>query len=181
LIVDRATTDSPAAFAEGVRGRLATLYQRHADSTARLAYLLTGDRTLAEDLMQEAFVRSAKRLAHLRDPDSFDAYLRRAVVNLARSHFRRRRLEREYLLRHAAGGDSTTEPEVDPYPSLKGALLTLPPRQREAVVLRFYEDLSERQTADVMRVRPGTVKALVAQAMASLRDTVTREGGRSDD
>src|SRR6266566_9470783 len=69
--------------------RLGTLYGRHAPGAVRLAYLLTGDPALAEDLVQDAFVKLAGRLAHLRDPEAFDAYLRRTVVNLANSHFRR--------------------------------------------------------------------------------------------
>src|SRR2546430_8663604 len=80
-------------------GRLGELYRDHAEPALRLAYLLTGDRGLAEDLVQEAFVRVAGRFVQLRDPDAFGAYLRRAVVNLANSHFRRRRVERTYLAR----------------------------------------------------------------------------------
>ena len=65
----------------------------------RLAYLLTGDRAVAEDITQDAFVRVSGRLAHLREGAAFDAYLRRAVVNLAKNHFRRRAVERAYLER----------------------------------------------------------------------------------
>src|SRR5438034_11696195 len=83
-------------------GRLGELYLRHAHDAVRLAYLLTGDRQLAEDLVQDAFVRLAGRLVHLRDPGAFDAYLRRTIVNLANSHFRRKRVERSYLDRTAA-------------------------------------------------------------------------------
>src|SRR5205085_4399679 len=80
-------------------GRLGELYVRHADDAVRLAYLLTGDRALAEDVVQDAFVRLAGRLVHLRDPAAFPAYLRRTVVNLTNSHFRRKRVERSYLAR----------------------------------------------------------------------------------
>ena len=80
-------------------GRLGELYVRHADDAVRLAYLLTGDPALAEDLVQDAFVRLAGRLAHLRDPGAFHAYLRKTVVNLSNSHFRRRKVERAYLER----------------------------------------------------------------------------------
>src|SRR5213083_2990999 len=83
-------------------GRLGELYVRHADDAVRLAYLLTGDRALAEDLVQDAFVRLAGRLVHLRDPGAFEAYLRRTVVNLANSFYRRKRLERAYLKREQA-------------------------------------------------------------------------------
>src|SRR5436189_6148143 len=80
-------------------GRLGELYLRHADDAVRLAYLLTGNRDVAEDLVQDAFVRLAGRLVHLRDPGAFDTYLRKTVVNLANSYFRRRRVERTYELR----------------------------------------------------------------------------------
>src|SRR5947208_13489642 len=80
-------------------GRLGELYLRHADDAVRLAYLLTGERALAEDLVQDAFVRLAGRLAHLRDPGAFHAYLRRTVVNLSNSYFRRRKVERAYVER----------------------------------------------------------------------------------
>src|ERR671933_2677181 len=83
-------------------GRLADLYERHAADAVRLAYLLTVSRPVAEDLVQDAFVKLAGRLAHLRDPDAFEAYLRRTVVNLANSHFRRRRVERSFLERESA-------------------------------------------------------------------------------
>ena len=72
-------------------GRLAELYRRHAPDAVRLAYLLTGDRVLAEDLVQDAFVKLAGRFRDLRDPDAFAAYLRRTVVNLTNSHWRRTR------------------------------------------------------------------------------------------
>src|SRR5438876_12359684 len=90
-------------------GRLGELYLRHADDAIRLAYLLTGDRALAEDLVQDAFVRLAGRLVHLRDPDAFDAYLRRTVVNLSNSYFRRKKVERSYLER-AKGEIGTQAP-----------------------------------------------------------------------
>jgi RNA polymerase sigma factor (sigma-70 family) len=86
------------AGAKAVSG-LAELYERHAPAAGRLAYLLTGDRTLAEDLVQEAFVRVVGRFRHLRVPDAFEAYLRRTIVNLHTSQLRRKRIERAYLER----------------------------------------------------------------------------------
>ena len=76
---------------------LGDLYVRHAPEGIRLAFLLTGDRTFAEDLVQEAFARLVGRLRHLRDPSAFGGYLRRTIVNQATSHFRRRKVERAYL------------------------------------------------------------------------------------
>jgi RNA polymerase sigma-70 factor (sigma-E family) len=151
-------------------GRLGTLYRRHADRAIRLAYLLTGDRALAEDLVQDAFVKLAGRLAHLRDPDAFDAYLRRTVVNLANSHFRRKRLERAYVERLKQAPSPEVESD-DPgmRDDLWRRLQALPERQRAALILRFYEDLSEQRIADVLGCRPGTVKSLLSRGLQSLR------------
>jgi RNA polymerase sigma-70 factor (sigma-E family) len=159
-------TDVRAVRVEG--GVLAELYAQHAGDALRLAYLLTGDASLAEDLVQDAFVRLAGRLMHVRDRGGFHAYLRQTVVNLARSHFRRRVLERRFIERQ-------TEPSpVAPHdPSdreaTRRALKSLPIRQRTAVVLRYFEDLSEAQTADLMRCSPMAMKSLVFRGMTSLR------------
>jgi RNA polymerase sigma-70 factor (sigma-E family) len=153
-------------------GRLGELYLRHADAAARLAYLLTGDRELAEDIVQDAFVRLAGRLAHLRDPAAFEGYLRRTVVNLSRSHWRRAKVERTYLARErgaareqvSGSGSSVEDREV-----LWRAMAGLSDRQRAAIVLRFYEDLSEADTAEILRCRPGTVKSLVSRGLETMR------------
>src|SRR2546427_12537883 len=76
---------------------LAELYRRHVPGAVRLAYLMTGDQVLAEDLAQEAFVRLTGRFAHIRNPDAFPAYLRRTVVNLVKNHYRRLGVERTHL------------------------------------------------------------------------------------
>jgi RNA polymerase sigma-70 factor (sigma-E family) len=156
--------------AEPLKGsRLGELYVRHAPDGIRLAYLLTGDRALAEDLVQEAFARFVGRLLHLRNPEAFEPYLRRTIVNLCRSHFRRRKVERAYLERLALAPKRPADERDDRDEVLHEALLRLPARQRAAIVLRFYEDLSDSQTAEVMRCRPGTVRALVSRGMATLR------------
>jgi RNA polymerase sigma-70 factor (sigma-E family) len=150
--------------------RLAEMYVRSAPAGFRLAYLLTGDRALAEDLVQEAFLRFVGRLHHLRDPDAFDAYLRRTIVNLSKDVFRRRALERSYLERQTAElRDDHTDPDVAAYGSMRAALLSLPPRQRAAIVLRYYEDLHESEIADLLRCRPATVRSLVARGLEALR------------
>ncbi len=157
---------------------LAQCYARCASEGVRLAYLITGDRALAEDLVQDAFVKLTGRLVHLRDAHAFDAYLRRTIVNLANSHFRRRKLERRWLehqagQREALSGVMSEALDVSVKDQLKEALMSLPLRQRTAVVLRFYEDLSEAQTAELMRCRPGTVKSLVSRGLERLRPLVT--------
>jgi RNA polymerase sigma factor (sigma-70 family) len=82
--------------------RLGELFLMHASEMGRLAYLMTGDRATADDLVQEAFIRLARRFTHLRDVDAFDSYFRRTIVNLACSHHRHRRVERSYGERVAA-------------------------------------------------------------------------------
>jgi RNA polymerase sigma-70 factor (sigma-E family) len=165
--------------AAGNAGRLGELYVRHADAAVRLAYLLTQDHALAEDLVQDAFVRMAGRLVHLRDAGAFDAYLRRTIVNLSHSYFRRKKVERAYLVR--AGGEIGTRPVEGPDRSLEDsealwrALGRLSGRQRAAIVLRFYEDLSERQVAEVLNCAPGTVKSLVSRGLETLRNEIRGE------
>jgi len=160
-------------------GKLAELYVRYADGAVRLAYLTTGDLALAEDLVQDAFVRLAGRLVHLRDPGAFEAYLRRTVVNLSRSHFRRKKVERAYLARAGeaielrdgvlAGGS------IEDRDALWQALQQLSSRQRVAIVLRFYEDLPEREIAEILKCRPGTVKSLVSRGLETMRREIRGE------
>jgi RNA polymerase sigma-70 factor (sigma-E family) len=153
-------------------GKLAELYLRHADPATRLAYLLTGDRQVAEDLVQDAFVKLAGRLTHVRDPNAFEAYLRRTVVNLSRSYWRRQKVERSYLQRERAafGHEQTASgSSIEDRELLWGAMRALSDRQRAAIVLRFYEDLSETDVADILRCRPGTVKSLVSRGLETMR------------
>lgn len=166
------TETREAALAEP--GRLGELYSAHAPAAARLAYLLTGDRAVAEDLVQEAFVRMFGRFRDLRSPEAFPAYLRTTVVNLARSHFRRKRVERAYLEREGREVSSGPEPGPGGEQEMWDALRRLTPRQRAAIVLRYYEDLTETQTADVLRCPVGTVKSLVSRGIDRLRGELTR-------
>jgi RNA polymerase sigma-70 factor (sigma-E family) len=155
--------------------RIGELYVRHADAAVRLAYLLTGDRALAEDLAQDAFVRLAGRFVHLRDPGAFDAYLRTTIVNLSHSHFRRKKVERAYLDRvrsaPAPVGTDTTG-RYEERQELWDALGRLSRRQRAAIVLRFYEDLPETEVAQVLGCAPGTVKSLVSRGLERLRTEI---------
>jgi RNA polymerase sigma-70 factor (sigma-E family) len=159
---------------EGVleRDRLADLYLAHAPDGIRLAFLLTGDRALAEDIVQDAFARLVGRLRHLRDPGAFGAYLRRTIVNLATSHFRHGRVERAYLEREAASPAREGNPNEALDERMHAILLGLPQRQRAAIVLRFYEDLSDVQSAEILRCSAGTVRSLVSRAMKTLRETL---------
>lgn len=163
----------------GTSGRLAELYARHVGAGMRLAYLLTADQQQAEDLVQEAFVRCVGRFRYLRLPDAFDAYLRRAIVNLHTSGLRRRRVERAWLA-HEVGRLAHTVspfPDVGARADLWATLATLPARQRAALVLRYYEDLSERETAQVLGCTVAAVKSLTARGMEALRGEIRGEDG----
>jgi RNA polymerase sigma-70 factor (sigma-E family) len=160
----------------GIRGRarLADLYETHGPHALRLAYVLTGDRELAQDLVQDAFVRLSGRFADLRDPKAFQGYLLKTVVNLANMHFRRKRIERKYLDARTAQLRSEHLPDIEGYEEIKAALMKVSARQRAAIVLRFYEDLSEAQTADVLGCATGTVKSLVHRGLEALRSEIER-------
>lgn len=152
---------------------LADLYERNAPGALRLAYLITSDAELAQDITQEAFARVAGRFRHLRSPDAFNAYLHRTVVNLCNSHFRHQRVVRAALEREAGLATRTIDdPDVSLREELRSALRHLPARQRTALVLHYYEDLSEDQLADAMRCSVSAARALVARGKQSLRTMI---------
>jgi RNA polymerase sigma-70 factor (sigma-E family) len=168
---------------EGIRlepgvGPLARLYEKHSGRAFRLAYLLTGDHDLAEDLVQDAFVKLIGRFADLRNPQSFDVYLRRTIVNLSYGQFRRRRTERAYLARERGHAECTSDafPDVERKDELWTQMQRIAPRQRAALVLRYYEDLSEHQAADVLGCSLRTVKSLVRRGIQAMRE---QQGGES--
>jgi RNA polymerase sigma-70 factor (sigma-E family) len=155
---------------ESERSGLAETYVRLAPGAIRLGYLLTGDRALAEDLAQEAFVRFVARLHYIRDRHAVDAYVRQTIVNLSRNYFRRRAVERSFLERQARERQPEhLDPDVSTHQAMRAALLGLPVRQRAALVLRYYEDLPETQIADILRCRPSTVRSLVSRGLQALR------------
>lgn len=150
--------------------RLAELYANHIVETRRLAFLLTGSRETADDLAQDAFIRSFGRLVHLRKEGSFRPYLRRTVVNLARMRYRRQAVERRHLSSQKvirSGPVQDTHDEV-----LSDALMQLPYRQRAAIVLRFYCDLPDEETATVLGCAPGTVRSLISRGLVGLRTSI---------
>lgn len=156
------------------RGRLADLYARHAPAAGRLAYLLTGDAHLAEDLTQEAFVRAFGRYRDIRRPEAFEWYLRRTIVNLTRSHFRRRRTERDFLAAQPRREPVTLPADPTEHDAMWRSLHALPARQRAAIVLRYYEDLTDAQVAEALRCPIGTVKSLIHRGLERLRSEVTQ-------
>lgn len=136
----------------------------------RLAVLLTGDRGLGEELLQDTLVNMFARWNRLAGHDDLDAYLRRAMVNNNTSMWRRRRRERL-----VADVPDRPAPPADDHPDsagLRAALLSLSPRQRAVVVLRHYEDLPERDVARLLGCSVGTVKSQHARAINRLRSLV---------
>jgi RNA polymerase sigma-70 factor (sigma-E family) len=160
-------------------GSLEDLYVRHLPESTRLAFLLTRDAASAEDLAQEAFIKAAGRLRNLRHPGAFDAYLRRTVVNLCMSFHRREKVARTYAERERAWASGRVPasklPDVETTDEIRTALADLPPRQRAAIVLRFYADLTESQIADSLGCSVGAARALVFRAMETLRDRIGDE------
>lgn len=136
----------------------------------RLAYAVTGDVGRAEDVLQEAFARLCTRWSRLREEDP-DGYVRRMVVNEAISAGRRP-WGRETPAAGAADQRPASSAEidrVDDRAALAQALTDLPARQRAVVVLRYVEDLSEVQVADLLGCSVGTVKAHASRGIARLR------------
>ena len=156
--------------------KLEALYLRHGPEALRLAYLLTGDLELAEDLAQEAFVRVARRLTGLRNADSVRWYLRRTVVNLVNSHLRRQRVERAYMPALASSVAGLSATDVVTKQVVRDAIAQLSARQRAVVVLRYYQDLTDQQIASVLGCPVGTVKSALHRAAAVLRQNLGQEG-----
>jgi RNA polymerase sigma-70 factor (sigma-E family) len=141
----------------------------------RAAMLLTADRGDAEDLLQSALTKTYLAWGRINDRGALDGYVRRTMVNINISWWRRRRLE-EYPtdeLPDTPIADHTRRSELRD--GLDRILDRLPPRQRAAVVLRYYEDLTETEIAETLGVSVGTVKSTVSRAMSKLRDEAARE------
>jgi RNA polymerase sigma-70 factor (sigma-E family) len=136
----------------------------------RTAYLLSGNRTDAEDLLQTALAKTYLACERIREREAVDGYVRRVMVDTQTSWWRRRKVD-EYAtdtLPERPGRDVTDDLAL--HGALWTALSRLPNRQRAMVVLRYYEDLSEAETAHVMGVSVGTVKSTTSRALTKLRD-----------
>jgi RNA polymerase sigma-70 factor (sigma-E family) len=144
----------------------------HARSAAlaRSAYLLTGDLHLAEDLVQETLTRVAQHWRRVRRQGAPDAYARKVMHHLAVDAWRRRKARpREVLGASTPEVAVRVEADTDRRLVLREALLRLTPRQRAVLSLRFYEDLTEVETAAVLGCSVSTVKSTAREALARLR------------
>lgn len=168
------------------RESFAAVFNAHHRQAVRLAYLLTSDAHQAEDIAAEAFAKVYVRWkkGEVRD---VGAYLRRAVANEANSKLRRRYLERREAEKRSGDdrGVVTVDGGAADRDEVWRAISRLPDRQRKAIVLRYYEDLSEAETAEVLGCSVGTVKSQVSRGLARLQEVVggarpltgTPEGG----
>jgi RNA polymerase sigma-70 factor (sigma-E family) len=156
---------------------LVGLYARHYAALVRTAALLLDEPDLCEEVVQEGFVRVFASRRRLRDPDKAVAYLRRTVVNLCRSSLRRRLVAARHLsmtMMAEARPDDDVMAAID-RDALVRALRRLAPRARQAVVLRFYVDLSEIETATAMGVSVGAVKSYTSRGLAALAELLREQ------
>ena len=139
----------------------------------RTAYLITGNRADAEDLLQTALAKTYLAWGRIRERESTDAYVRRVLVNTHTSFWRKRRqaIVVPYSDVPEPARRDDREDGADLHEALWRALTTLPPRMRAAVVLRYYEEMSEAEAADVLGCSVGTVKSQTARALLKLRET----------
>ncbi|MEV0153385.1 SigE family RNA polymerase sigma factor [Micromonospora sp. NPDC050686] len=139
----------------------------------RSAYLLTGDQHLAEDLVQSALARTHRSWHRLHDSGNAEAYTRKVMYHLQVSWWRRRRVPESMsgVLPEPRGGGSVPDhaQQTALRLTLRAALLKLSPKQRAVLTLRFFEDRTESEAADLLGVTVGTVKSQTAKALAKLR------------
>lgn len=142
----------------------------------RTAYLLQGDRASAEDLLQSALAKAYRHWSRLRRDGDPVAYVRAIMVNERRSWWRRT------ACREVLGGEVPERPAPDEATGIAErdavwrAVLALPPRTRAVLVLRYWEDLSEAQTADVLGCSVGTVKSQASRGLRRLQKAITPDG-----
>jgi len=158
------------------------LYRAHWHRLVRLAWLLLRDQLAAEDVVQDAFVATHRSWASIRDGGRVVGYLQTSVVNGCRSVQRHAVVVDRHNLREAAAADApgrgshgSAETHVlhsAERHAVMDALRSLPSRQREVLVLRYYSDLSEAQIAHVLEISPGAVKTHAHRGLTALRRTI---------
>ena len=139
-------------------------------SLLRTAYLLTGDRHAAEDLVQVSLAKLYLAWDRVQDRGSIDGYVRRIMVNENNSLWRRGWKKREYATESMPETWANDEYDEGTRAAVWAAVQTLPKKARAVVVLRYYEQLSEAETAEVLGISVGTVKSQASRALAALRE-----------
>jgi RNA polymerase sigma-70 factor (sigma-E family) len=147
------------------------------------AHVLTGDPHTAEDVVQTALARTASGWSRVRRKDNPEGYVRRAIVTTHLNALRRRpwrEQPRDFITNDADDADAARpEHDLDERDAMWSALSELPPKQRAVLVLRYYEDLSEADIAEVLGCSRGTVKSQAAKGLLRLRQIVEKENARS--
>jgi RNA polymerase sigma-70 factor (sigma-E family) len=151
----------------GTQEALRAAYEEHYVPLLRLCVLLAGDRHVAEDIVQDAFLKIAPRIGEVAPPQR-GPYLRRVAVNLWKNRLRSLTRERRARVRSMITSQTDGGSHED-RAALRSAVLRLPRRQRACVVLRYYEDLPEREVASLLGCSVGTVKSQTSRALARLR------------
>lgn len=156
---------------------LTALYATHYKKLVRIATLLLDDYSLSEEVVQDAYVKMHGSWRRIREPGAAEAYLRTTVVNLARSRLRRRLVAAKHAPKPMPDAPSAEQGALDSLERdrVVRALHTLPARQRECLVLRYYADLSESQIAAAMGISTGAVKSHASRGMAALRAALAGE------
>jgi RNA polymerase sigma-70 factor (sigma-E family) len=145
------------------------LYRAHAVGLIRLAIVMLGDRAAAEDVVQDAFLGLYRHWARLADSANALTYVRSAVLNRCRNELRQRGRSWRRELAAAAGESAEAAVLVgEEHQRVLAAIRALPDRQREALVLRYYLDMSEEEAARAMGISRGTVKSATHRAVAAL-------------
>lgn len=140
------------------------------------AHVLTGDRHTAEDVVQTALSRTFAGWGRVKRKDNPEGYVRRAIVNTHLNGLRRRPWrEQPHGEVPETATDRRPESDLDEREAMWHALASLPPRQRAVLVLRYYEDLTEADIAEVLGCSRGTVKSQASKALASLRRVLEKE------
>jgi RNA polymerase sigma-70 factor (sigma-E family) len=147
---------------------VAALYREHAVGLIRLAVVMIGDRPAAEDVVQEAFCGLYRRWRHLSHPAKSLPYVRSAVLNGCRSVMRRSRRDVRMAAEPAAASAEYDALIGEEHRAVLKAVRELPPRQREALMLRYFEDLDEAEIARSMGISRGTVKSTLSRGIAAL-------------
>jgi RNA polymerase sigma-70 factor (sigma-E family) len=146
----------------------------HVDDLLRTAYLIVWDEGEAEDLVQECFIKIARRWPRVRRMERPRAYARRILVNLALDGARGRTRRRSELEPESAPSVSAVDPlsALEERTELLQVLGQLPARQRAVLVLRYFNDLTEAQVAEALGCSPGTVKSSASRGLARLREAL---------
>jgi RNA polymerase sigma-70 factor (sigma-E family) len=160
---------------------VAALFQLEGQRLVALARFFTDDRTAAEDLVQEAFIRLARNAYRIREPEKAAAYLRSIVVNLARDHNRRGLVSLRHRPPAAPDEPSAEDTSVrqESRREVVAALRSLPHRQRECLALRYYLELSVDDIADALGVSPNSVKTHLKRGLRGLAAALEDPHGRS--